>query len=516
MKRRICLFLSAILALSCLLTGCGGGDSGGGGSDSAGGSAGSADPNAYFKSIETFAYGSLDPHQFYYSWHSQKYGLSETLFRITDDVEIVPWLAEGMEAEENVYTITLKDGVCFSNGEPLTADMVKRNLERLIEVNSRFDYMKDWAMEAVDEKTLQITTPQVYPTMMNDLATPEACMIDLDNTTDFDNDPICTGPFMVEKFVPEGDITLKRNENYWDGEVQCAGVTFYSMSDEQGKVMAMQNGEVDAYDNLTASDIEIFSAEPDKYTMAQAPMKMLCFAYINSERIPDSVREAMMLVFDRDAIAEFLPGVVTTCYGAYSPDMPYGKAQQPQKNLDEAKKILEADGYTLNNGVWEKDGKPLAYSISTYESRNVDRVSMVMQEQLNQFGFKIDLKLVPDPDSTYMSTHDFDICMYRMITDKTGDPFPYIDGAVKSGSYQDIAGFGNPETDALIEQLRYEADPDARADLSNQIMEQFYDSNTCVFLVSYLRNAVLRKGVSGFSETNPYEFYGVSAATSLG
>ena len=39
------------------------------------------------------------------------------------------------------------------------------------------------------------------------------------------------------------------------------------MSDEQSKLMAMQNGEVDAYDNITATDIEIYQADPDTYQL---------------------------------------------------------------------------------------------------------------------------------------------------------------------------------------------------------------------------------------------------------
>ena len=75
-------------------------------------------------------------------------------------------------------------------------------------------------MEATDTKTLTITMAEPLPTLENELANPEFCMIDLDATTDFDNNPICTGPMVVETFVPEGDLTLVRNENYWGRRCQ--------------------------------------------------------------------------------------------------------------------------------------------------------------------------------------------------------------------------------------------------------------------------------------------------------
>ena len=86
---------------------------------------------------------------------------------------------------------TLSDA-CFSNGNPVTADMVARNFQRLIEVNERYDDWAAFTFKAEDEKTFVITTPDVFPTMLVALTDPEFAVMDLDATTDFDNAPICT------------------------------------------------------------------------------------------------------------------------------------------------------------------------------------------------------------------------------------------------------------------------------------------------------------------------------------
>ena len=64
-----------------------------------------ANAGGIFHSVEAFPYASLDVHKDYYSWHTQFYGISETLFKINDDLSISPWLAEGMEVNDNVATI---------------------------------------------------------------------------------------------------------------------------------------------------------------------------------------------------------------------------------------------------------------------------------------------------------------------------------------------------------------------------------------------------------------------------
>ena len=139
--------------------------------------------------------------------------------------------------------------------------MVKRNIERLGTENSRYTYMLDWDIQTPDDKMIVITTEKAYPTLMNDLATAEGGFMDLDNTTDFDKDPICTGPFKVKEFIPEGDCTVERNDNYWGGPVNLDGAVFYKMGDEESKLLAMQNGVQIVEDVLFGKTITVDTFE---------------------------------------------------------------------------------------------------------------------------------------------------------------------------------------------------------------------------------------------------------------
>lgn len=424
-------------------------------------------------------------------------------------------MAKSLEFNDNVAVLTLNDGVCFSNGNPLTADMVKRNLERLAESNKRFKFIANFEMEATADNTLTITMPDVMPTLKNEFASPETCMIDLDATTDIDNALISTGPFVVDTFIPEGDITLKRNDNYWGGEVNLDGAKFFSMRDGQSKLMAMQNGEIDAYDSLSATDIEIFMADPDLYQLFSVPSQARTYMFMNPANVPESVREAITMIVDRDSIAAFMGGTLSPAYSAFNEAAAYGKAQQPKMDLAKAKEILEADGYTLNgDNIYEKNGVALpTIGLSCYAARNIDSMAVLIKEQLTNFGIPAEIKLVEDPDGAYMSDKQYDICFYRMTTDKTGDPLTFIDGVVKSGSYQDITAYGNEATDKEIETLRYTIDLEKRAELANKIMQDYYNANVFCTLVTYNRNIVMSTGVTNFSETNPYEFYALNANT---
>lgn len=462
----------------------------------------------------SFAYPSLDAHKEYYGWYTSIYGVTEALFKMGDDSTAQPCLAEDAVADGKTWTITLKDGVCFSNGEAVTAEMVARNLERAAEVNPRFAFLADYEIAAAGETTLTITTPEIAPTLKNDLASPELAILDLDNTADFDNAPIGTGPFVITSFEPEGTVQVARNEAYWGGGVKLDGAVFYYMQDDDTKLMAMQNGEVDCCTGVSAAALAVFEQEPDTYRIVSVPATRLQFYILNENRLDAAVREAVNLTVDKDAIAAYLNGTVTAATGPFGTATAYGNVTVPAVDTARAKALLEADGYALNaNGIYEKDGKALSLNIAYYAARSLDTLATLIQEQLKNVGIASTLTVEEDPDSTYIATADFDLALYCMIADKSGDPYYFIDSTLRDGAYFNVAGFESAECEALIGQLQYETDTAKRAALANEIVQLAIDDNAFGYVGLFNKTTVLRPGVSGFAETCPFDFYGIDANT---
>lgn len=462
----------------------------------------------------SFAYPSLDAHKEYYGWYTSIYGVTEALFKMGDDSTAQPCLAENAVADGTTWTVTLRDGICFSNGGAVTAEMVVRNLQRAAEVNERFAFLADYTITATDEKTLTITTPEISPTLKNDLASPELGILDLDNTADFDNAPVGTGPFVITSFEPEGTVQVARNDNYWGGDVTLDGAVFYYMQDDDTKLMAMQNGEVDCCTGVSAAAMAVFEREPDTYRIVSVPATRLQFYILNENRLDDAVRAAVNLTVDRDAIAAYLNGTVTAANGPFGAATAYGKVTVPAVDTDRAKALLEADGYTLNaGGVYEKDGRELSLNIAYYAARSLDTLATLIQEQLKNVGIAATLTVAEDPDSTYIATADFDLALYCMIADKSGDPYYFIDSTLRNGAYFNVGGFESGECEALIDQLRYETDTARRAALANEIVQLAIDDNAFGYVGLFNKTTVLRPGVSGFAENCPFDFYGIDANT---
>jgi peptide/nickel transport system substrate-binding protein len=393
--------------------------------------------------------------------------------------------------------------------------MVIKNIQRLAEVNERFAYMGDFDWKADGENKIVVDTGKdVYPMLKNDLASPECGMIDLDATTDFDKDPICTGPFVITEFNPEGDVTVARNDKYWGGDVKLDGAVFYYMQEDDPKLMAMQSGEIDCYNSVSSGALEVYEKDPDKYHVESVAGTRLQYYILNENRLDDAVREAINLTVDKEAIADYLKGTVSAANSPYPDSTAYSKVSIPAVDTEKAKKLLEEDGYTLNSeGIYEKDGQPLKVNIAYYAARSLDTLAVLMQEQLKAVGIDSYLTVEEDPDSTYIATADFDIALYCMISDKCGDPQYFIDSTLADGAYYNVGGFESAECEEMIQQLKTEVDPDKRADLANKIIQIAIDDNAFGYVGLFNHTTVMKPGVSGFAEKIPFDFYGVDANT---
>jgi peptide/nickel transport system substrate-binding protein len=471
------------------------------------------------KMAVSFFYTSLDAHKDWNGWNSSIYGLSEALFKVGNDMGVVPLLAESAEAGEDglTWTVKLNPSAAFSTGKALTAEMVVRNLQRVAEVNERFADMKDYVFTAVDDKTLTITTPEPYPTLVTDkLANSAFGIIDLDDSADLDNAPICTGPFKVKSFKTEGTVELEKNENYWNGPVKLDGVIFYFMNDDETKLMAMQSGEIDGYTSVTAAAKQIYAADPDHYTLTVIPATRLQFYVLNQNRLSPNIRKAIDLTVDSAAIAEYLGGTVSPAVGPFSASAPYGQVTKPAVDLEAARAAIEADGYTMNaDGYYEKDGKVLTVNVSYYYARSLDTIALLLDGQFKQVGIKIDPVGVEDADATYRVTADYDMALYCMVADSAGDPYYCIDALFRQSSDWAKAGFKSDECEALINELQAESDTAKRAQLANRIVQMVIDDDAFGFIGLFNKTTVAVPGVVNIGEYSPLDCYAVSAETDM-
>ena len=162
-------------------------------------------------------------------WVQQAYVARQVLDSLVsqvDDGEIVPWLAESwkVSADQKTWTFTLKQGVRFTDGEPFNAEAVKKNFEYWLDPkignSTAVAYLGEYyeSGAAIDPYTFQLTLSKPYSPLLSALSQGYFGMLSPRNIAGAPRanceQPVGTGPFIVEKWNHGENITFVRNPDY--------------------------------------------------------------------------------------------------------------------------------------------------------------------------------------------------------------------------------------------------------------------------------------------------------------
>ena len=500
-------------ALTAMLAGCGADNSS------------SVDKGVLKVGVTNFA-DTLEPTQNFFGWVVMRYGLGECLTKFDEKMNVQPWLAESWSISDDhtTWTFKIREGVKFSNGNPLTADAVKKSIERAFEKNNRAATFFKYKEIKAEGQTLTIVTEKPMPNMPGFLADPLFIIVDTsaEGSRDFAKEgPICTGPYMVESFVKEKAV-MKKNPNYWDGEVPFETVEIPSIDDPNTRAMALQSGEVDMAVNIAAGDMDTFRGN-DKFFVDEISSLRTVLARLNHKGIlkDDKVRAALICGCDRETYnnvllkGTFLPGTAPV-----PPSMDYGFDQLTDPNAynpERAAKLLDEAGWkdTNGDGIREKDGQPLKLDFVVYNSRaELPLYAEAVQADLKKLGFDINIKTVDYNLVDQMGIKgEYDLLISNITTANTGDPEIFLSWYWKTNhngdNPQNGSGYSNPALDTKFNELAAEFDKSKRRQLIIDIQQILLNDGAALFLGYPQTNIVSNKALANV-KMYPSDYYWIT------
>jgi peptide/nickel transport system substrate-binding protein len=236
--------------------------------------------------------------------------INETLFRQDESGKMVPLLAEGMSVSPDAltYTITLKQGIDFSTGAPMTSKDVVFSIDaarKSLYYSGLYESIAN--VSAPSKFKVQIKTAKPVPAMEAILAAWVTGIVpdNYGGVTEkvFSEHPVGTGPFKVKSWKRGEALTLVRNNGYWqDGQPLLKEVVFRVMPNDLSRVAQLQGGNIDA--DFRPPFAQIPSLEQAGFKR-KASMSISADMLLN-ENIPlfknPRVREAIDLAIDRNGI----------------------------------------------------------------------------------------------------------------------------------------------------------------------------------------------------------------------
>ncbi|MBR5429264.1 MAG: peptide ABC transporter substrate-binding protein [Firmicutes bacterium] len=254
-------------------------------------------------------------------------------------------LTEGVENADGTvtYTYTLRDGLVWSDGQPVTANDFVFAWQRAAsqELAADYGYMFEvvdgyddvWAdapaadaqlnVKAIDDKTLEVTTASMIPYWNELLAFPVYFPVREDVVGDegWATDPstyVCNGPYTIASWDHNSLITLEKNPNYVDADtVTMDTINFYLSDDANNMLTNFKNGDWDFIDDVPTNEIAALKADyPDEFQIeGQIGTYYVCWNInedilpagstltgVEAEQARAEIRRAISLLFDRNYI----------------------------------------------------------------------------------------------------------------------------------------------------------------------------------------------------------------------
>lgn len=215
----------------------------------------------------------------------------DTLTVPNGEGEFVPNLAESVtpNADYTVWTIRLRSGIAFHDGTPLTADVVRNNLDAYrgqypgrTSLLFQFVFADVASTAVVDPLTLTVTTTRPWPSFPSFLYSSGRLGImaqaQLDDPDNCGSNMIGTGPFQLDEWRVNDHLSLVRNDDYWRTDADgnqlpyLDSLEFRPVIEQQQRINGLKSGEIDAFHTSTALTIDEMRAldEAEQVNLAES------------------------------------------------------------------------------------------------------------------------------------------------------------------------------------------------------------------------------------------------------
>lgn len=409
----------------------------------------------------------------------------------------------------SVWTVTLKDGLMWSDGQALSTDDVIYTVKLMQDDNINSTLASTWQgieVVATDDSTVTFTLSSPlasFDTVLTFGILPQHILNDksaidiagLFNGTSTTNIP-GSGPFILNNVESTADYSIWHfapNDHYYGGVPELSELSIRTYLDTDTMLAGLRRGEINA-----ASDIPIDSIKQldDKFKIVQLKTASGVYAIFNNSEQPvndSNVRAALRMGLDRNAIRSAVansnriapPTDLETpiASGVYNS---VDQLKQPDYNPEQAATILDQAGWTLNEGdqCRTKNGEKLTINIVTIAGTNYQNVAELIAEQWRQLGVDAIVEAVDagQAQQSYLMPRNYDVLVYQMHLGADPDMFAYWSSTQISPTGLNLANYNSRRADIALANGRTNTNATAREARYVAFVNQWLNDNPAIAL----------------------------------
>ncbi len=455
----------------------------------------------------------------------------ENLFKFyNNDGAPEPCLADTYEFSEDglTLTVTLKDGVTFASGNPMTSADVLFSINRCKNLQGNPSFICDTieSMEAPDDKTVVFHLSQADSAILSKLTYSSLAVLDsavvkenggtdaedassADTAQDYLNTTSAgSGMYVMTSYTPDEEVVLEKNPNYWGTATNVDKYIIKIQPDSNTQMMTLSTGDIDVAMNMT-DDTMAELAGADNVEIINSATKTVGFVMMNMNEeyggpVSDPlVQKAIAKALDYSGIQTICGEGTITPYSIIQSGFMGSKGEKPADyaNVEEAKSLLAEAGYP--------NGFDIDLTVSDLDMEGIllTDLAQKVKDDLAQVG--INANLVPQAwaagygDAYRDGTLGFTVMYWGTDYNDPNVQLEFLPGAtvgLRAGWTKDM----NPELAAMYEEAMAATDNDARIAVLEKIQDAMYEEVPFVMIAQAPAHIGYNTRLDGVAISDPY------------
>lgn len=444
------------------------------------------------------------------------------LFRLNDKLEAVPDLAERFRWSEDglMFEVTLREGVRFHDGEPLTASDVEFTYQTAKNPAWRSPLgtaLRGVTIVRVDERTVQFKLEQPRPTLPLDLTVgilPAHIWSQVSDTgaqlADANIRPIGSGPYRVESFTRDsrGSIInerLTRWSGYYGLQPYLDDWIFRFYPDRATAVDALKNHQVDTLAFVPWGEAESLRGDTLRTASIELPQVTVAFFNTKDELLKDeSLRRALAMAVDPNELKELIGEHVTVASSPY-PFLEATTGTAP--DLEGSRALLEKIGWKLSEDGAERvkdatataSGTTLAIRVDVPDQPDLRKIAELLQRRWSLVGAKVELR-VQDAETLLRDaalTRNHQVLVWNILLGPELDLTPFWSSTQTGERGLNFSNLADRDIDAALALARTATSTEALAEAREKVSTAILRRVPALFLLQPSYAYLVPKRVGG-------------------
>lgn len=425
-------------------------------------------------------------------------------------------LAKSIKTDKNgkVWTVRIRDGLKWSDGEPLTNEDVifTANLIKNPLLNSNYSgNLFGVEVEEDAEKNIVFTLPTAnvyFPTSLEFPILPKHILADVAPELilehGFSAKPIGSGPYTYNHTqaignIGEKAIYLQSNKNYYKGAPKIDSFVVHAFVKSDDIVNALNNGTVTASGELIASDLDRVNSS--NLNVRESALNYGVYAFFNVERLGNKdLRKAIRQGVDINNVRSVLGSERALDYPVIEDQADFTNLPElPKLDTNTAKKTIK--DILAKNEVLKNEG----LIIATVNSGYLPSISEKLAEEMRALGLKVEINTY-DPGQDFflnvLSQRNYDILVYEIGLGPNPDIFAYYHSTEANPNGHNLSNYKNVVVSDLVLSARTTLNQELRAKKYETVSKYFIDDVPAIGIYQSKMNYLVNKNVRTYSQEN--------------